>query len=214
QAGQMNPDADVTTTLNQQVNGKPATKLAVVLRITQEIPVPPADAQSQPRTETVNITHEYNLFLDPTTSLPLQETLRVGDANDRELSFRTATYDSTQFLDRSAVASDVLSLQAVQGMQASIDQLIDRARRMSFPLFWLGRELARPFTDAKNQRQTGLVLNDVVVVNQPNIPNQVVFVYGTRDEPTVPYVVLIQQARATWDDLMRDRQGQLWFQMD
>jgi len=82
------------------------------------------------------------------------------------------------------------------------------------PLYWLGMELPRPFTDAKGQRQAGLVLNDVLVLDQPNQPKRVVLSYGTRDEPTVPYVLILHQPRSDWDQFLSQAQGRLWFQAD
>jgi hypothetical protein len=214
QAGQINPEADVITSPNEQFNGRPAVKLAVTVRINQEIQVPPQSQGGQPTTQNITITQEYNLFLDPNTGMPLQESVRTGDNNDREVSFRNAVYDSSNLLDRSAVAPDVLSLQAVQGMQASMDQQLERARRIGFPLFWLGRELPRPFTDAKGQRQSSLVLNDVQVVDRPNVPRAVILIYGTRDEPQIPYVILASQLRSDWETALTQVPALGWLRAD
>ena len=76
------------------------------------------------------------------------------------------------------------------------------------------RIIASQRTDAKGQRQTGLILNDVLVLDQPNQPRRVVFSYGTRDEPTVPYVLILHQPRSDWDQFLSQAQGRLWFQAD
>ena len=217
QAGQINPDQEVTTS-DDQVGGRPATKLTLSLNITQQVPTgPPPQAgaqqgQGQAQTQTVTLKQDYTLYIDPGSGLPIQETVRSGDERDREISFRTVTYEGPTLVDRSTVPSDTLSLQAVQGMVATLDQQLDRARQLGFPLFWLGREFGRAFTDAKGQRQAGLVLTDVRVLNQPGAPRLVVLQYGTRDEPSVPYVVLTAQPRSDWDQLTQQAQGQLWFQ--
>src|SRR5262249_45405429 len=102
--------------------------------------------------------------------------------------------------------------QAVQNMLASVDQQIDRVRQIGFPTWWLGREFGRAFTDMKGQRQSGLVLNDVRVLNQPNAPRLVVLQYGTRDDPQVPYVVLTAQSRGGGAQRPPQAQGRLGFQ--
>jgi hypothetical protein len=218
QAGQINPEADVTTTPGQQLDGRDAVRLSLTLRVNQDVQVPTGDASSggqpQTRTETIQLTQEYTLFLDPTTGAPLQEAVRGLDKDGKEISQRTATFQNTQVVDRSTVAPDLLSISTVQAMQASLDQQVARARQISLPLYWLGMELPRPFTDAKGQRQTGLVLNDVLVLDQPNQPKRVVLSYGTRDEPTVPYVLILHQPRSDWDQFLSQSQGRLWFQAD
>jgi hypothetical protein len=219
QAGQINPDADVTTTPGQQVDGRDAVRLSLTLRVSQDVQVPTGDpgtgGQPPPtRTETIQLTQEYTLYLDPANGAPLQEAVRGLDKDGKEISQRTATFQNNQIVDRSTVAPDLLSLAAVQGMQASLDQQVARARGIGMPLYWLGMELPRPFTDAKGQRQTGLVLNDVLVLDQPNTPKRVVLSYGTRDEPTVPYVLILHQPRSDWDQFLSQAQGRLWFQAD
>jgi hypothetical protein len=224
QAGQINPDADVTTSTDQ-VNGRQATKLSLTLNIQQQVPAPPDQGQQggnqqggnqqnqgPPPTQTINVSQEYGLWMDPTAGTPIQETVRTADDKGNELSFRTVSYDNPTLVDRSTVPSDTLSIQAVQNMLASVDQQIDRVRQIGFPTWWLGREFGRAFTDMKGQRQQGLVLNDVRVLNQPGTPRLVVLQYGTRDDPQVPYVVLTAQSRSDWDQLQQQAQGQLWFQ--
>jgi hypothetical protein len=218
QAGQINPEADVTTTPGQQLDGRDAVRLSLTLRVSQDVQVPTGDASSggqpQTRTETVQLTQEYTLYLDPATGAPLQEAVRGLDKDGKEISQRTANFQNNQVVDRSAVAPDLLSVSAVQGMQASLEQQVARARQSSIPLYWLGMELPRSFTDAKGQRQSGLVLNDVLVLDQPNQPRRVVLSYGTRDEPTVPYVLILHQPRSDWDQFLSQAQGRLWFQAD
>jgi hypothetical protein len=216
QAGQVDPDKDVTTS-TEDVGGRSTTKLTYPLTLTQQVPVVPQGSQgsgqqggqqgsqqnpSQPEMRTVTINQEYSLWIDPNTGMPIQETQRGTDSGN-EISFRTASFENPTLVDRSAVPGDTLSLQAVQGMVASMDQVIDRARQIGFTLFWLGRELPRGFTDARGQRQPSLVLNDVQVTNLPNAPKQVVWVYGARDDAQVPYVLIRQMQRSTFEDLQR-----------
>jgi hypothetical protein len=81
---------------------------------------------------------------------------------------------------------------------------VARARNIGFPLFWLGMELPRAFTDARGQRQPGLVLMDVQVVDLPNAPRSVLLLYGARDDPDRwPYVVLRQMPRAQFEEAQR-----------
>jgi hypothetical protein len=42
----------------------------------------------------------------------------------------------------------------------------------------------------------------------------VVLAYGSRDEPTVPYVLILHQPRSDWDQFLSQAQGRLWFQAD
>jgi hypothetical protein len=220
QAGQISPENDVTTTPGQQVNGRDAVRLMLTLKISQDIQMPtgeqPSSSGGPPptRTETIQINQEYSLYLDPSTGAPIQEAVRGLDKDGKEISQRTANFQDNQIVDRSTVASDLLSISAVQGMQASIDQQLDRARRTGLPLYWLGMELPRGFTDAKGQRQPSLVLNDVLVLDQPNQPKRVVLSYGSRDEPTVPYVLIMHQPKSDWDQFLSQAQGRLWFQAD
>jgi hypothetical protein len=218
QAGQINPEADVNTSPSEQLDGRPAVRLGLILRVSQDIQVPTGEAtsggQPQTRTETLQLTQEYTLYLDPSNGAPLQEAVRGLDKDGKEISQRTATFQNTQVVDRSAVAPDLLALSTVQAMQASIEQQVARARQTSIPLYWLGMELPRPFTDAKGQRQSSLVLNDVLVLDQPNQPRRVVLSYGTRDEPTVPYVLILHQPRSDWEQFLSQAQGRLWFQAD
>ncbi|HLI29198.1 MAG TPA: hypothetical protein VKZ60_19185 [Chloroflexota bacterium] len=221
-AGEVNPVDEVTANPNDQFNGNPAVKLTFSRRETVERPVQqPGQQQGQPQTETVTLQQEYTLYLDPNTNLPLQETVRGTEVNGgRELSVRTVTYNRTELLDRSAVDSSLLTLQSVESLQAGLDQQLDRARRIGFPLYWLGRELPlqRGFTDIRGQRQNSLVLNDVVVADLPDQPRQVLLAYGTRDDPSTPYVVIIQQPRADWERFLRDFRQQagvpFWTQLD
>src|SRR5919199_2799257 len=72
QAGQISPENDVTTTPGQQVNGRDAVRLQLTLRVSQEIQVPtgdPGNSGGPPptRTETINVSQEYTLYLDPTS---------------------------------------------------------------------------------------------------------------------------------------------------
>ncbi len=220
QAGQISPENDVTTTTGQQINGRDAVKLVLTLKISQDIQVPTGEQPSQTggppptRTDTIQITQEYSLYLDPSNGAPIQEAVRGLDKDGNQISQRTATFQDTQILDRSAVASDLLSISAVQAMQASLDQQLDRAKRTGLPLYWLGMELPRAFTDAKGNRQPSLVLNDVLVLDQPNQPKRVVLAYGSRDEPTVPYVLIMHQPKSDWDQFVSQAQGRLWFQAD
>jgi hypothetical protein len=220
QAGQINPDQDVTTTPGEQLGGREVVKLALTLQVSREVPVPPppdqqgGPQQAQPRTETVTFTHEYTLYIDPARGLPVQESVRTLDARGQEVGVRTVTFDDIALLSRAELPPDLLSTQAVQRMVASIDQQLERARRIGFPLFWLGRELPRAFTDAKGQRQPGLVLNDVQVFDQPNMPRQVVLVYGTRDEPAIPYVILAQQPRSDWENMVQQLPTLRWLQAE
>jgi hypothetical protein len=214
QSGQVNPDQDVTTS-TEEVGGRQATKLT--FNVSEQIQVPviqqgqgqqggqqgqQGGQQGQTQTETRTVNREYNLWIDPTSGMPIQETQRATD-NGNEVSFRTATYENPTLLDRSAVPADTLSLQAVQGMVASLDQVIDRARQIGFTVYWLGRELPRGFTDARGQRQSGLVLNDVQVVNVPNAPKEVIFVYGSRDDSSQPYVIIRQMPRGQFEEMQR-----------
>jgi hypothetical protein len=212
QAGQVNVDQDVTTSTDQ-VGGRTATKLTYPLTISQQVPViqqqgqqggqqGSQQGQSQPEMRTITINQEYSLWIDPTSGLPIQETQRGTDSGN-EISFRTATFDGPTLVDRSAVPADTFSLQAVQGMVASTDQELDRARQIGFPVLWLGRELPRAFTDARGQRQSGLVLNDIQVTNLPNAPKQVVLVYGARDDAQVPYVLIRHMPRSVFEDMQR-----------
>ena len=226
-AGEVNAVDEVTATPNDQFGGREAVKLTFSRRETVERPVvqPGQQGQQGPagqqQTESVTLQQEYTLYLDPATSLPLQETARGTELNSgRELSVRTATYNRTELLDRSAVDSNLLTIQAVESLQASLDQQLERARRIGFPLYWLGQELPlqRGFTDIRGQRQNSLVLNDVLVADQEGQPRQVMLAYGTRDDPATPYVVLIQQPRADWERFLRDFREQagmpFWIQLD
>ena len=141
--------------------------------------------------------------------------MRGLDKDGKEISQRTASFQNTQIVDRSTVAPDLLSISTVQAMQASIEQQVARARQTSIPLYWLGMELPRPFTDAKGNRQSGLVLNDVLVLDQPNQPRRVVLSYGTRDEPAGPLRAdPAPAALGLADEFLSQAQGRLWFQAD
>src|SRR5581483_8712887 len=182
QSGQVDAEKDVTTTM-EDVGGRSATKLTFPLTITQQVPViqqgqqgsqqGSQQGQSQPETRTVTINQEYSLWIDPTSGMPIQETQRGTDSGN-EVSFRTATFENATLVDRSSLPADTLSLQSVQNMVASVDQVLDRARQIGFTVYWLGRELPRGFTDARGQRQSGLVLHDIQVTNVPDAPKQVV----------------------------------------
>jgi hypothetical protein len=226
QAGQINPQESVNTTLNDQFDGREAVKLAHNLDIRQEIQVPVAppsgqgsgsggsggqqQQQPQTRTETITLQDQYNLYVDPTTGFPIMESVRRGDASDKELTFRTATFENPTLLDRSAVPAESLTLAAVRGMLRSNEQQLDRARGLGLALFWLGNELPRPFTDARSNRQSALTLLDVLVLDQPNTPRGVRMLYGARDEPTVPYVIITQQSRADWENAKRQLPTLRW----
>ncbi|HZS01691.1 MAG TPA: hypothetical protein VFE37_23440 [Chloroflexota bacterium] len=211
QSGQVDAEKDVTTTM-EDVGGRSATKLTFPLTITQQVPViqqgqqgsqqGSQQGQSQPETRTVTINQEYSLWIDPTSGMPIQETQRGTDSGN-EVSFRTATFENATLVDRSSLPADTLSLQSVQNMVASVDQVLDRARQIGFTVYWLGRELPRGFTDARGQRQSGLVLHDIQVTNVPDAPKQVVMVYGSRDDAPRPYVVIRQMPRSQFEELLR-----------
>lgn len=224
-AGEVNPVDEVTAVANEQFGGREAVKLTFSRRETIERPAAqPGQQPGQPGqvpTESVTLQREFTLYLDPATSLPLQETVRDTDlSGGRELSVRTVTYNRTELLDRTAVDGSLLTIQSVESLQASLDQQLERARRIGFPLYWLGRELPlqRGFTDQRGQRQNSLVLNKVLVADLPDQPRQVLLAYGTRDDPSTPYVVILQQPRADWERFLRDFRQQagvpFWIQLD
>src|SRR4051794_8860308 len=76
QAGQVDPDKDVTTS-TEDVGGRPAMKLTYPLSLTQQVPVIPQSGQqgsgqqgnqqnpSQPEMRSVTINQEYSLWIDP-----------------------------------------------------------------------------------------------------------------------------------------------------
>lgn len=203
QAGQINPDADVTTS-TEQVRGREAARLTLSVRLSQDRPAASSSGQGQPQTQTINLVQEYGLWIDTASGLPLQESVRTTEESGREVATRTVTFENATLVERGSLPGNLLSIQAVQAMLASIEQQVERARNIGFPLFWLGMELPRAFTDAKGQRQPGLVLNDVQVLDLPNAPRQVILVYGTRDDPGTPYVVLRQVQRAQFEQMQRE----------
>lgn len=231
QAGEVNPVQEVTVNPSDSLAGRDAAKLTFTRRETLERQVPVTDQQGRPagasgsggqqapqmRSEQVTLQQEYTLYVDARTSLPLQETARGSEVDSgRELSLRTVTYNQAELVDRGPQVTDLLSLSAIEAMQQSVDQQVGRARSLGIPLYWLGMELPLPrgFTDAKGQRQQSLVLNDVLVQDQQGQPRQAIFTYGTRDDPTVPYVILIQQPRSDWDSFIQQAGGRFWTQLD